>query len=128
VTSQKAGGIRTYRDLVLWQVAMDLAEQVYRITESFPATEKFGLTSQIRRSSVSVPSNVAEGFGRGRRLEFRRYLDMAKGSLFELQTQAELARRLGWLKRDALSTLRDLASRADALLAGLLRSTGVARQ
>ena len=128
MTSQKAGGIRTYRDLVLWQVAMDLAEQVYRITESFPATEKFGLTSQIRRSSVSVPSNVAEGFGRGRRLEFRRYLDMAKGSLFELQTQAELARRLGWLKRDALSTLRDLASRADALLAGLLRSTGVARQ
>jgi four helix bundle protein len=107
---------------------MDLAEQVYRITESFPPTEKFGLTSQIRRSSVSVPSNVAEGFGRGRRLEFRRYLDMAKGSLFELQTQAELARRLGWLKGDALTTLRDLASRADALLAGLLRSTGVARQ
>lgn len=128
MTSQKAGGIRTYRDLVLWQVAMDLAEQVYRITESFPPTEKFGLTSQIRRSSVSVPSNVAEGFGRGRRLEFRRYLDMAKGSLFELQTQAELARRLGWLKGDALTTLRDLASRADALLAGLLRSTGVARQ
>lgn len=118
----KGSGIRTYRDLVAWQKAMELAEEVYRATRPFPANERFGLTAQMRRCGVSAPSNIAEGFGRARKPEFRRFLEIARGSLFEMQTQAELARRLGWLKGEALARLRELTRELDAILAGLIRS------
>jgi len=116
------GEIRTYRDLVAWQKAMALAEAVYRVTKDFPDMEKFGMVSQMRRSAVSVPSNIAEGFGRGAKIEFRRFLAITRGSLFELQTQAELARRMGWLKGEELSLLRELTRDTDAILSGLIRS------
>jgi len=116
------GGVRTYRDLIAWQKAMALAEQVYHGTASFPDNEKFGLTAQLRRSAVSVASNIAEGFGRARKVEFRRFLEISRGSLFELQTQAELSRRLGLLKGKHLSTVRELAQELDAVLTGLIRS------
>ncbi len=105
-------GVRTYRDLVAWQLGMDLAQLVYRITAGFPDSERFGLTAQLRRSSVSVPANIAEGFGRGGKVEFRRFLEIARGSLFESQTHAELARRLGWIKGPALTELRRLGPAA----------------
>ena len=114
--------IRTYRDLVAWQIGMDLAEVTYRITDSFTKDERFGLVSQMRRAAVSIPANIAEGFGRGRKAEFRRYLEVARGSLFELQTQAELARRLGWITGDPLKQFRDVTHRLDAVLGGLLHS------
>lgn len=114
--------IRTYRDLLVWQRAMDLAEAVYRATEVFEKWEKYGLVSQMRRAVVSVGSNIAEGFGRGRKAEFERYLEIARGSLFELQTQAELTRRLGWLKGEVLGDLRNRTQEVDRLLSGLLRS------
>jgi len=114
--------IRTYRDLVAWQKAMTLAECVYRVTTALPADERFGLVSQMRRSATSVPANIAEGFGRGRKAEFRRFLEIARGSLFELQTHAELARRMGWIKGLALTQMRDLMHELDAVLAGLIRS------
>jgi four helix bundle protein len=114
--------IRTYRDLVAWQKGMALAEIVYRETTGLPPEEKFGLVSQMRRAAVSVPANIAEGFGRGRKNEFRRFLEISRGSLFELQTQAELARRRGWLKGEGLKTLRESMRELDAILAGLVRS------
>lgn len=114
--------IRTCRDLLVWQKAMELAEALYRVTNAFEKTEKYGLVTQMRRAVVSVPSNVAEGFGRGRKAEFERYLEIARGSLFEVQTQAELTRRLGWLKGEVLGNLRDRAQEVDRLLSGLLRS------
>ncbi|HUU11068.1 MAG TPA: four helix bundle protein [Phycisphaerae bacterium] len=117
-------GVRTYRDLVAWQEAMALAEQVYHVTEGFPKRETFGLTAQMRRAAVSVPSNIAEGFGRAKTLDFRRFLSIARGSLFEVQTQAELARRLAWLQGDACAALRDQSQRVDAILSGLIRSVG----
>jgi len=114
--------IRTYRDLVAWQVGMDLVEKVYRVSAGFPGAEKYGLTAQMGRSSVSVPANIAEGFGRGRKAEFRHFLEISRGSLFELQTLAELCRRLGWIKGQPLKELRELAQRLDAVLKGLINS------
>jgi four helix bundle protein len=101
---------------------MAIAEQVYRATSPFPSEEKFGLSAQMRRASVSVPSNIAEGFGRATKAEFRRFPELSRGSLFELQTQAELARRLGWLKGQPLDDLRKVTRELDAVLMGLLRS------
>jgi len=119
---EKKNDIRTYRDLLLWQKAMDVAERVYQATGPFEDRERYGLVAQMRRAAVSVASNVAEGFGRGRKAEFRRYLEMARGSLFELQTQAELARRLGWLKGNMLTEMREDTQEVDRLLSGLKRS------
>jgi len=80
-------GIKSYRDLFVWQKAMELVTAVYTITKDFPKEELYGLTAQIRRSAVSVPSNIAEGYGRKSTLEYIRLLQIACGSLYELQTQ-----------------------------------------
>ena len=114
--------IRTYRDLVAWQLGMDLAQMVFRITGDFPKSEQYGMVAQMRRAAASVPANIAEGYGRGRKAEFRRFLEIARGSLFELQTFAELARRLEWIQGKELPEARELANRLDAVLAGLLAS------
>jgi len=120
VTTASPENIRTYRDLVAWQLGMDLVQTVYGLTNSFPKVEQFGLTSQMRRASVSIPANIAEGYGRGRKAEFRRFLEIARGSLFELQTHAELVRRFGWIKGPRLKESRELMQRLDAVLAGLI--------
>jgi len=106
----------------LWQKALALAQDVYHATEGFESAEKFGLVAQMRAAAISVASNVAEGFGRGRQAEFRRFLEIARGSLFELQTQGELCRRLGWLKGAALEGLRSRTQEVDRLLSGLMRA------
>jgi len=120
----RKSGVKSYRDLVAWQKGMDLAGLVYRATTRFPSEERFGLVAQMRRAAVSVPANVAEGFGRGGRADFRRFVLMARGSLFELQTHGELARRLGWLKGKTLALLRQGSQELDAILTGLIRSLG----
>jgi four helix bundle protein len=89
--------IRSYRDLRVWHSGMSLVEGVYRASKSFPRPELFGLTSQIQRCAVSIPSNIAEGHMRESTREFLRFLSIALGSAAELQTQLELARRLGYL-------------------------------
>jgi len=76
--------MKTYRELICWQKAIELVKSIYKITKNFPQSEQFGLTSQLRRAAVSVPSNIAEGFGRGSNKDFRRFLDISRGSLFEL--------------------------------------------
>jgi four helix bundle protein len=101
---------------------MEMAEVVYRATDAFEGGERFNLVGQMRRAGVSVASNIAEGFGRGRRPEFQRYLEIARGSLLELQTQAELGRRLGRLRGKMLADLRERTQEVDRLLSGLLRS------
>lgn len=90
--------IKSYKDLIVWQKAMDLVVMIYKITESFPNEEKFGLTIQVRRCSVSIPSNIAEGQGRGTRKDYAQFLRVALGSANELQTQIEIAKRLNFLK------------------------------
>jgi len=122
MASESPDNIRTYRDLVAWQLAMELAEKVFRLTAEFPKSELYGMVGQMRRAAVSVPANVAEGYGRGRKAEFKRFLEIARGSLFELQTHAELARRMKWIKGKDLTKARDLTQRVDAVLTGLLKS------
>lgn len=109
-----------YKDLIAWQKAMALVTSVYRATQGFPREERYGLTIQLRRSAVSVPSNIAEGQGRQTRGEFRQFLGIAKGSLMELETQLLIARNLGYLA-DAVPLLDQLAEVA-RLLNGLLNS------
>src|SRR5688572_23953419 len=90
-----------HRKLLAWQQAMILVEDIYRVTKTFPRDEAFGLTSQIRRSAVSVPSNIAEGAGRNSTKELVQFLGIASGSLAEADTQLEIATRLGYLDRDS---------------------------
>lgn len=92
-----AKAARSHRDLVVWQKAMDLVEEVYRLSGQFPAEERFRLSSQITRAAISVPSNIAEGNARGSRNDYVRFLSIAKGSLMETETQVMLAVRLGYV-------------------------------
>ena len=96
---------RHYRDLQIWQRSMRLARDIYAATETFPRSEQFGLVSQIRRAAVSVPSNIAEGRGRMSDRSFALFLSQARGSLYELQTQIELAGDLGFMRKDRAQSI-----------------------
>ncbi|QEM13288.1 four helix bundle protein [Mucilaginibacter rubeus] len=93
------------KELKIWQKAIDLAVLVYKATANYPPDERFGLTSQIRRAAVSIPSNIAEGAGRNSNKEFSRFLGIANGSSYELQTQLVISNKLGLLKDDVLNDL-----------------------
>ena len=101
--------VKSYKDLLVWQRSMDLVETVYRLTGSFPSVEQWGLVSQMRRAAISVPSNVAEGYGRQATGEYRHHLSIGRGSLLELETQVLLATRLKYLEpADAESVLKEI--------------------
>ena len=100
---------------------MELAVTLYQVTDSFPREERYGLTDQIRRAVSSVPSNIAEGAGRQTKKEFINYLQMAQGSLSELDTQLERARRLGYLAQDSWTMLDRRVEWIDKMLSGLIR-------
>ena len=112
---------KPHKKLDLWNTAMELAVDIYSATENFPKDERYSLTDQIRRAAVSVPSNVAEGAGRQTRKEFANYLHMTQGSLSELDTQLELARRLGYLGHDNWMIFDQQVERIDKMLSGLIR-------
>lgn len=111
---------RAFRDLHVWQKAMELARLVYLQTEEFPKSETFGLRMQLRRSAVNVASHIADGHGRLTDGELRRSLSAARGSLYELETQAELARGLGFLPKEASDRLLNLATDVAKLINGLI--------
>lgn len=111
--------IRSYQDLIVWQKAMDLCEGIYERTRNFPKEEIYGLTSQIRRAAVSVPSNIAEGHARGSGTDYRRFLFIAHGSLAETETQLILSQRLGYLKTDEADPLLSLAVEISKMLRSL---------
>jgi len=94
-----------FRNLLIWQKAMNLVTRIYQVTKSFPKEELFGLTSQIRRCSISIPSNIAEGYGRASNTEFIRFLNIATGSLFELQTQIEIALNIEYINEETFESL-----------------------
>lgn len=115
--------LKSFKDLIAWQKAYELCKQSYAVTRDFPPDERFGLLAQIRRSAVSVPSNIAEGYGRGTTKDYVRFLWTANGSLCELETQLMLARdpRLGNAKSigACLDTLREVERILSALIRAL---------
>ena len=113
---------KTYRDLVAWQVSMQLVADVYRLAARLPAIERYGLAAQLRRAAVSIPLNIAEGFGRTSRREFARFLLIANGSLRELQTLIELVAMLEYLGENVLDGAANLAHRTGFLLHRLRKS------
>ena len=113
----------SYRDLVAWRKAMILVVQVYRATRTFPKDELYGLTSQLRRAAVSVPSNIAEGQARYSRREFHHFLSNARGSLAEVETQVMLAADLTYLPPKDAETLLFKSAEVGRILNGLIAST-----
>jgi len=99
--------VNKFKDLKIWQKAVDLSVKVYEITRNFPKDEVYGLTSQMRRSSVSIASNVAEGSGRNSKKEFEQFLSIAYGSCSELETQMIISERNGFITKEALSSIQE---------------------
>src|SRR6202046_5370066 len=114
--------IHSFRDLQIWQKSMQLAVAVYRLTNKFPREEQYGLTSQIRRSAVSIPSNIAEGQGRASIGEFKQFLGIARGSTCEVQTQLEIARALKFGDAGQIDGAEALSNEVRKMLFGLLDS------
>ena len=116
------GRIDGYKDLIAWQKGMGLVEEVYRASAAFPGEEKFGLTAQVRRAAVGIPSNIAEGYSRPTQADYIRFLDMARGSANEVETQLLIALRLGYVGEEQLAAALGLAKEEQRILKGLVDS------
>jgi four helix bundle protein len=114
--------VKSYQDLIVWQKAMDLVELVYRISARFPKEELYGLTSQVRRASISIASNIAEGQGRRTTREFLHFLSIARGSICEVPTQFLIAQRLGYVEESRAAELMEKSAEVCGLLNGLANS------
>lgn len=114
--------IKSFRDLRVWQIGIDLVEEVYGVTEGFPKYEQYGLASQMQRASVSVPSNIAEGHTREHRKEYLHHLSMAQSSLAELETHTEIALRLKYCTEQRQRELLDLTANLGRQLYALRRA------
>jgi len=112
--------MKSYKDLELWQVSMNFVSEVYTLTKSFPKEELYGLTSQIRRCVISIPSNIAEGSSRKGTKEFIQFLWIANGSLSEFETQIEIAQKLGYL--DSIDLVIDKVKHIRKMIHGLIHS------
>jgi len=114
--------INSHRDLIAWQKAVQLVKRCYQISGRFPQDERFGLTQQLRRAAVSVPSNIAEGKGRGTPAEFHRFLSIASGSLTELDTQFVIAFELGFIDESTLKEAETELAEVGRIITGLRKS------
>ena len=114
--------VRNYQELIVWQKAMDLVELIYSSSKSFPRDEIYGLTSQVRRAAVSIPSNIAEGQGRRTTADFLRHLSISYGSLREVETQTLIAERLQYLTTQRTQEILKMAGEVGRLLNGLTSS------
>lgn len=111
-----------FEKLDVWNAAIEYADEVYQVTKPFPADERFGLTSQLRRSAVSVSANIAEGSGRSSKKDFSRFIEIAFGSLMESISHLTVAKRQGYVETDNYQLLYDHAERVGRMLSGLRRS------
>jgi four helix bundle protein len=113
---REEGLVKSYQDLVVWQKSMELVERVYGMTKTFPAEERFALSSQIRRAAVSIPSNIAEGHARQSKAEYRNFLSIAQGSRAEVETQTLIAVRLGYVTNPQVETILSLLTELSKML------------
>jgi four helix bundle protein len=115
-------GVGSFRELRVWQLGMELTEQIYRLTADFPKSETYGLSNQMRRSAISIPSNIAEGQGRDSTKEFLHFLAIAFGSICELETQLLLANRFNYLSDNDLQTVLSTLTATSKTTRGLQKS------
>ncbi len=113
--------IKSFRDLFIWQKSMNLVTVIYEVSSKFPSQEMYGLTSQIRRCAISIPSNIAEGYGRNSTGDYKRFLQIAVGSLFEFQTQIEIAFNLHYLSKEVFDDLLRTCNDLDKMLYSLIQ-------
>jgi four helix bundle protein len=113
--------MKTFRELIVWQKSVELVTNIYSVTQVFPKEEIYGLTNQIRRAAVSIPSNIAEGFGRDSKKEFKRFLLISMGSIFEIQTQLEIAKNLNFFSKEEYLTTFNSTREIEAMLSALIR-------
>jgi four helix bundle protein len=118
---------KAYRDLVVWQRAIEMTVAVYKSSSRFPKDEMYGLTSQVRRASVSVASNIAEGYGRGTRGEYKQFLNIARGSNYEVQTQLVIARELGFGDIKDLGVADSLSAEVGKMIFTLIDRLGTSK-
>lgn len=114
--------MKTFRDLLIWQKAMKLVTLCYEVSKKFPKEEQYGLTNQIRRCSVSIPSNISEGYGRGSGNEFNRFLKIALGSLFEFQTQIEIALNLKYISSEEYNIIYEDSRELERMLTAFIKT------
>ncbi len=112
----------SFRDLSVWQRSVELALQIYKLTAKFPDSEKFGLTNQLRRASVSVASNIAEGYGRSTRGEYLLFLGHARGSIFEVETQIVIAKALEFGPKQTMQVAEELCSEVGKMLGAMVKT------
>jgi four helix bundle protein len=113
---------KSYKDLIAWQKAILLVTEIYSITRTFPGTEQFGLTSQLNRAAVSVPSNIAEGWGRETSKNFAQFLRNSRGSLMEIQTQLIIAKNLGYINSERFEAATGMSEEVGKIIHGLIKS------
>jgi four helix bundle protein len=113
-----------HRNLAVWRKAMAMVRDIYRLTADFPKHEVYGLASQLRRAAVSIPSNLAEGYGRNSRTELHQFVGMARGSLAEMETQIEIGRDLGYLRPEHAADLLERSAEIGRMLTGLREWSG----
>jgi len=113
--------MKTYRELIVWQKSMDLVTSIYQVSKLFPNEENFGLTSQLRRSAISVPSNISEGYGRNSLNDYIRFLNISVGSLYEAQTQIEIAFNLKYIEKEQFKSIYDSTREIERMMSSLIK-------
>ncbi len=113
--------MKSYRDLIVWQKSMEMVTLVYKLLDNFPDNEKFGLISQLKRSSVSIASNIAEGYGRNYSKDYARFLQIARGSLYEMQTQLQIAVNLKFVSEEDIESIENLSIEIEKMLNTLIK-------
>ena len=114
--------MRNFRKLKIWQQGIEIVKEVYRLSQKLPSEEKFGIKSQITRAAVSVPSNIAEGSSRNSEIEFKRFLEIAMGSLFEVETQLIIVEQLGFIKSEDLKSIFEMIALEGKMINGLINT------
>ena len=116
--------IQSYRELEVWKKSMKVVTEVYRITRSFPREELYALTSQLRRAAISIPSNIAEGWGRNSTKEYMQFLRIARGSLLELETQLTISQNLAYLNTSVLQSMLQITAEVNKMINAMINKLG----